>query len=166
MSTRTTSPRYPRAVSSPGAEVEQDDVRRVEKQLGALLRRTRSFIGESAACVHPELGPTGYGILSRILDAGPMRAADLVEAFDADKAAISRQTAHLEALGLVSRAPDPDDGRAQIITVTPEGRRRVESARQRNQRRLRRGLGEWQEAEVRELGRLLEKFNAMDFHES
>jgi DNA-binding MarR family transcriptional regulator len=149
-------------VSAPDGEVDQDDVRRVEKQLGALLRRTRTFIAESASDVHPELGPSGYAILGRLLDAGPLRASDLVEAFDTDKAGISRQTAHLEALGLVSRAPDPDDGRAQIITVTAEGRRRVQAARQRNQRRLRRGLAEWQASEVNELGRLLEKFNAMD----
>jgi hypothetical protein len=38
----------------------------------------------------------------------------------------------------------------------------VQAARQRNQRRLRRGLAEWQASEVNELGRLLEKFNAMD----
>jgi DNA-binding MarR family transcriptional regulator len=152
-------------VSSPRAEVDQNDVRRVEKQLGALLRRTRTFIAESASDVHPELGPTGYAILGRLLDAGPLRASDLVEAFDTDKAAISRQTAHLEALDLVSRAPDLDDRRAQIITVTPEGRRRVHDARQRNQRRLRRGLGEWQASEVSELGRLLEKFNATDFQD-
>jgi DNA-binding MarR family transcriptional regulator len=149
-------------VSRGAADVGADDIRRVETQLGTLLRRTRAFIAESATDVHPELGATGYSVLARVTDRGPMRATDLVEQFDTDKATISRQTAHLEAIGLVSREPDPSDGRAQIISVTDEGRRRVDAARKRNRQRLRRGLGEWDAGEVRELGRLLEKFNGLE----
>ncbi|HET8616289.1 MAG TPA: MarR family winged helix-turn-helix transcriptional regulator [Actinomycetales bacterium] len=151
-------------MSHRAGDVGADDIRRVETQLGALLRRTRAFIAESATDVHPELGSTGYAVLARVTDGGPTRATDLVERFDTDKATISRQTAHLEAIGLVSRAPDPSDGRAQIITVTDEGRRRVDAARRRNRQRLRRGLGEWDADEVRELGRLLEKFNGLELH--
>lgn len=148
-------------MTTEGAAVEQDDIRRVETQLGALLRRTRTFIAASASDVHPELGTTGYVMLSRLLDAGPMRASELVEIFSTDKATISRQTALLEKIGLVSRAPDPTDRRAQTISVTSEGRRRIQAARRHNQRRLRSGLGEWDPADVRELGRLLEQFNAL-----
>lgn len=142
---------------------EQDDVRRVETQLGALLRRTRTFVAASAAGVHPDLGTTGYAMLARLLDAGPMRASELVEFFVTDKATISRQTALLERIGLVSRKPDPSDRRAQTITVTSEGRRRMQAARRRSQRRLRAGLSGLDSADVRELGRLLEQFNSLDF---
>ena len=145
------------------AGVDPDDLRRVETQLGALLRRTRTFIAESATHVHPELGPTGYAVLARLVDDGPKRASELVTQFDTDKATISRQTAHLQSLGLVSREPDPADRRAQIISVTAEGRRRVQAARRHNQQRLRHGLQEWEPDQVRQLGRLLEKFNGLDF---
>lgn len=150
-------------MTTDGAAVEQDDVRRVETQLGALLRRTRTFMAASAAGVHPDLGTTGYAMLSRLLDAGPMRASELVEIFGTDKATISRQTALLEKIGLVSREPDPTDRRAQTISVTTHGRRRMQAARRRNQRRLRAGLSEWDASDVRELGRLLEQFNSLDF---
>jgi DNA-binding MarR family transcriptional regulator len=143
-------------------DVEHDDVRRVETQLGALLRRTRTFVASSARDVHPELGTTGYAMLSRLLDSGPMRASELVEIFGTDKATISRQTALLERIGFVSREPDPTDRRAQTISVTAEGRRRIQAARRRNRRRLHAGLGEWDPADVRELGRLLEQFNSLD----
>jgi DNA-binding MarR family transcriptional regulator len=162
MTVRTSAPRYSHAVSSPEAEVGQDDIRRVETQLGALLRRTRAFIAETATDVHPELSATGYAMLARLVDSGPCRATELVHAFDTDKAAISRQTAHLVALGLVTRDADPADRRAQLLSITAEGTRRVRAARQRNQRRLRRGLADWQLGEVQELGRLLEKFNGLD----
>lgn len=36
----------------------------------------------------------------------------------------------LAALGLVQRRPDPGDGRRQLVTLTDEGRRRVEQGRQ------------------------------------
>jgi DNA-binding MarR family transcriptional regulator len=163
MSTRTPVGTGPHAVTSGPPTVEPDDLRLVETQLGELLRRTRTFIAESAVTVHPELGGTGYVLLARLVTAGPTRASELVVQFDTDKATISRQTAHLESLGLVSREPDPTDGRAQILTASDEGRRRVLAARRRNQQRLRRGLGEWDATEVRQLGRLLEKFNALDF---
>jgi DNA-binding MarR family transcriptional regulator len=148
-------------VTTGGPAVEPDDIRRVETQLGALLRRTSAFVAASAVDVHPELGATGYVMLARLLDAGPMRASELVEIVDTDKATISRQITHLEQVGLVSREPDPTDRRAQTISVTAEGRRRLQAARRRNQRRLRAGLGEWDPADVRELGLLLEKFNAL-----
>jgi DNA-binding MarR family transcriptional regulator len=163
MSARTSVDSRPRTVASGAPTVEPDDLRLVETQLSALLGRTRAFMAESAATVHPELGGTGYAVLARLVMAGPTRASELVTQFDTDKATISRQTAHLQSLGLVSREPDPTDGRAQIITATDEGRHRVLAARRRNRQRLRRGLGEWDAAEVRQLGLLLEKFNGLDF---
>lgn len=158
----TSSAGYARAVTTDAGASEQDDVWRVETQLGALLRRTRTFVAASATSVHADLGTTGYVILSRLLDAGPMRASELVDVFGTDKATISRQTAMLERSGLVSREPDPTDRRAQTIRVTADGRRRMQAARRRNQRRLRSGLSAWAADDVRELGRLLEQFNALE----
>jgi DNA-binding MarR family transcriptional regulator len=163
MSARTSFSARPHAVTSDSPTVEPDDLRRVETQLSALLRRTRGFIAEPEVTVHPELGGTGYVLLARIVTAGPTRPTELVTQFDTDKATISRQTAHLESIGLISRDPDPTDGRAQILTATEEGRRRVLAARRRNQQRLRRSLEGWDAADVRSLGRLLEKFNDLDF---
>jgi DNA-binding MarR family transcriptional regulator len=41
---------------------------------------------------------------------------------------ISMRLARLEEAGLVTREPDPDDRRGVIVTLTDEGRRRVEAA--------------------------------------
>lgn len=143
--------------------VSPDDVRRIETELGTLLRRARGYVQEAAWHVHPELGSAGYAMLSRVVEGGPARASELVEAFGIDKAAISRQTAQLEELGLVVRSPDPEDRRAQVIAATREGRRRCQSARRRSRSALHEQLSRWQPDDVRDLGRLLAQLNATAF---
>jgi DNA-binding MarR family transcriptional regulator len=46
-----------------------------------------------------------------------------------DPSVVSRQLAGLDRLGLVARGTDPDDGRAELITITPEGRKRLVEVR-------------------------------------
>ena len=41
-----------------------------------------------------------------------------------DKGAVSRQVQHLTELGLIERTPDPADGRAALLAVTDDARRR------------------------------------------
>ena len=94
-----------------------------------LLRRARAWNRDVATEVHPDLQPTAYALLARVDEVGSVRASDLGDYFGIDKGAISRQVALLERVGLVAREPDPDDGRAQLLVVTDEGRKRIEHAR-------------------------------------
>ena len=65
--------------------------------------------------------------------------------FGIDKGAISRQIQHLDDLGLVTRAPDPDDGRATLVAASDDAvRRMADVARQPRERGV-----EHQEAEHR-----------------
>ena len=95
-----------------------DVVRRGGARLAALLRRARAWNREVATVVHPDLQPTAYALLARVDELGSTRAIDLSDYFGIDKGAISRQVGLLERVGLVSRQPDPDDGRAQLLVVT------------------------------------------------
>lgn len=70
------------------------------------------------------------------------RASHLVERSGVSKQALSLQIAHLERLGYVATAPDPDDKRARSVRLTDRG-----LAAQRVVRRLLRDLdAEWQQA--------------------
>lgn len=57
---------------------------------------------------------------------GPLRAARLAERLRTSRASVAEVLARLEAARLVRSAPDPDDGRARLVEVTPAGREAIE----------------------------------------
>ena len=77
-------------------------------------------------------GGLSHGLLSAlatISKQGPLRLAELAQVEQVSAPSTTRLVAELEAKGLVSRTPDPDDGRAILISVTEAGQRTVLVAR-------------------------------------
>ncbi|MEU8269184.1 MarR family transcriptional regulator [Sphaerisporangium sp. NPDC049002] len=134
----------------------------VEHQLGVLFRRSRALSAEMGRAVHPELEPGAYGILVRIGEAAPARSSELAAYFGVGKATISRQLKVLEELRLIGRQPDPLDGRAHLLDLTEEGRQRLDRARSARQQRFYALLGTWPRDDVRLLGQMLARFNALE----
>ncbi len=60
---------------------------------------------------------------------GPLRLAELAQVELVSAPSITRVVAELEAKALVSRTPDPADGRAALIQVTDAGLEAVRVAR-------------------------------------
>src|SRR5690606_41241441 len=52
-----------------------------------------------------------------------VRPRDLARTEGLDPSTMSRRLASLTARGLIHREPDPDDGRAQVLSLTEEGGR-------------------------------------------
>ncbi|WP_461011242.1 MarR family winged helix-turn-helix transcriptional regulator [Streptomyces capparidis] len=132
----------------------------LERELSVLLRRARANMAEMARELHPDLEPGAYGLLMRLEGAGPQRATELASFFGVGKATMSRQLRALEGLGLVAREPDPADGRAYLLTLTDEGRRRFTGVRTARRARYLEMMAAWDRAEVAELARLLHRLNA------
>lgn len=134
-----------------------DTLRSLEQEVGVMIRRVRRVIGERARAVHPELQPASYLILRHVAQSGPVRASVLVELFDIDKGAISRQVGHLLDLGLLAKDPDPADARASLISLTDEARRRMADIAEHRHKLLDENLADWSTDElegfVAELGR-------------
>jgi DNA-binding MarR family transcriptional regulator len=133
----------------------------LEKELAVFFRRARAASGEMAREVHPELEPAAYGLLLRLESAGPQRATALALYFGVGKGTMSRQLRALEMLRLVSRAPDPEDGRASLVQLTPDGRERFTRVRQARRAEYARRLAAWDTGEVAELAHLLHRFNEL-----
>ncbi|MEV5435379.1 MarR family transcriptional regulator [Streptomyces sp. NPDC052682] len=141
------------------SDVEQPGFLALERELTVLLRRARANQGEMAREVHPDLEPSAYGLLVRLDEGGPQRATGLAAYIGVGKATMSRQLRALEELGLVAREPDPADGRAWLIALTPEGQERVRRVREARRARYARRLADWDPREVVELARLLHQLN-------
>ncbi|MBL3666659.1 MarR family transcriptional regulator [Streptomyces sp. M2CJ-2] len=143
----------------PASGVEQPGFLALEKELTVLLRRARASQGEMSREVHPDLEPSAYGLLVRLDECGKQRATELAAYIGVGKATMSRQLHALEELGLVTREPDPADGRAWLVALTPEGRDRVSRVREARRARYARSLADWDTGEVTELARLLHQLN-------
>ena len=134
-------------------------MRQLEQEFGVLLRRIRRAIGERGRAVHPELQASAYLMLSYVREHGPLRASVMCSVFDLDKGAVSRQVQHLLDLGLVTRAPDPTDGRATLISVTDEAVRRMDAVEEERRQGFSEKLGDWTAADIMDLVGSLARYN-------
>lgn len=125
-----------------------------------LIRRVKRVIGERARAVHPDLQPASYLMLTYLASAGPQRSSVMSEKFGVDKGAISRQVQHLCDLGLLHREPDPADGRAVLISASPNAVRRMRAVDRDRRRWLEEKLSEWSEDDLRDLVAGLASYNA------
>ena len=134
---------------------------RLEREIGLMLRRSRAISSRLSSELHPDLDGAGYGLLALLEDAGPLRASDLVARLGLDKSTVSRQVANLVDLGLVDRTADPVDGRAQVLTPSPEGSARLTRIRDARRARWESDLSDWPADDVDRLGELLHRLNRL-----
>ena len=149
--------------TDPGPETttsRYDDLRRIETEVGTLIRRVKRVMGERAREVHPDLHPITYFILTHLAVHGPLRGADLSDAFGMDKGGVSRQVQTLVDLGLVERRPDAEDRRAILLDATEVGRERLRTIARSRSDRFDQRLAHWSDAELATFSRQLASYNA------
>jgi DNA-binding MarR family transcriptional regulator len=136
-----------------------ESLRNLEREVGVLIRRIKRVIGERARAVHEDLQPASYLMLSWLADEGPVRASAMVERFNIDKGAISRQLQHLDELGLVVRTPDPADGRASLVAASDDALHRLADVADHRRKWLDEQLGDWSAEELERFATTLERYN-------
>lgn len=149
------SPAAAPAAAGPG----EDPVESLEHQLSLLWRRARSNSHRIARQVHPDMESSAYGLLVLLQRCGAMRLTDLAAEIGVGKPSVSRQVVMLEKLGLVRREADPADGRAQAISLTDEGTRRLAAVQQARKGHFRELLAHWPQDDITQLAQLLDKLN-------
>ncbi|MDM7832309.1 MarR family winged helix-turn-helix transcriptional regulator [Cellulomonas edaphi] len=136
-----------------------ENFRELERELGLFLRRAHSASAAVARHVHPDLEPAAYELLALIQSTPVVRASDLAARIGVGRGTMSRQLSRLAALGFVARRPDPEDFRGQLLSLTDEGRSRLEGAQAARRTYLRSALGDWSPSEVDDLTRQLGRLN-------
>jgi DNA-binding MarR family transcriptional regulator len=70
---------------------------------------------------------SALSVLHTLSRKGPLRLTDLTATEQVKQPALTSLIAKLERDGLVARRPDPRDGRAVLLSLTPEGSQVVQS---------------------------------------
>lgn len=96
-------------------------------------------------------------LLSHLGASGPSRIGELADALGLEKSTLTPQVQRLEGDGLVSRKPDPSDGRASLLQVTRKGRALLRRLEKHRGAMLRELLGDWPEADVDHASTLLSR---------
>ena len=136
------------------------DLRRIEGEVGVLIRRVKRVLAERARMLHPDLQPLTLVLLGHVMEHGPVRAADLVGTLGLDKSGVSRQVQQLVDLGLVERRADPDDRRATLLAATDDAVRRVSEMRQARSERFDQRLAGWSDDDLARFADQLAAYNA------
>lgn len=86
------------------------------------MRRIHATLNANAATFdHHRIGPSGGILLLTLAEIAPARMNDLVREMARDKSQMTRAVNALEAKGLLEREDDPQDARACVLRLTPEG---------------------------------------------
>ena len=101
---------------------------------------TASFRGQ-------DTGVALQGVL-RFVGEGESRATHLAERLGVSAPVLSRHIADLEEQGYVVRRQDPDDGRAQLVALSPPGRRNSAEIEEHRAATLQGYLSDWSEEDA------------------
>lgn len=124
-------------------------------QLSEQLTRAFIAIGRFVNQDEGDLSRPDYVVLTRLAARECTRSRDLAQAEGLDASTMSRRIASLAGRGLVDRATDPADRRAQILSATDAGRAAVDTERARRVALVTDALASWDETDRAELARLL-----------
>ncbi len=115
----------------------------------ALTRTARRLRQEASTGLSPAL----TAALSTVERHGPLTPSELATAERVQRPTATRIVARLEEQRLISRASDPEDGRACIVSITDEGRALMAEIRERKDAYLAARLDELDPADLEALGR-------------
>jgi len=127
-------------------KVEEELAPRLRLAVTRMARRLRQEAGV-------DLGPSQVAALATVERHGPLSPSELAERERIKRPTVTRILGHLEVAGLVERVKDPEDGRASILTVTPEARRLLKRLRARKTAYLAKRLSEMDAEDRRTLER-------------
>ena len=109
-------------------EVVGESAVRAARDLRVVFSRLRRRLKEVATA--KDLTPSQTAVLIRLAKDGPASTSQLAGAERVRPQSMATTLSALDDHRLIERRPDPDDGRRQLITLTPRGRSRAESDRQ------------------------------------
>ena len=103
-------------------ELDRTFLGRLSEQLSELIEQQSAEVFKRAGIVIPVKSSSLLGAIATL---GPVSVADLVRALDRSHQLIQQKIPKLLTLDLVSRRPDPNDLRINLIEITDRGREQL-----------------------------------------
>ena len=143
----------------------RDDSERWMPAWLALLRTHARLWDQLEAQIRRDHGLTiaRYDVLAQLdMSGGQLRLSDLASAIVLSPSGLSKLLDRMEASGLIQREPDPDDARASLATLTPEGRALVKGARRSHHALLEQTFGAaLDDRDIAELARIMGRIDGL-----
>src|SRR5215213_9169606 len=133
---------------------------RLTASVAQLVRTGRHVSSRAASQLYGELPSYGWALLFPLERDGDQRCSSLAGKAGIDVSVASRQLAVLERAGYVERRPDPLDGRASLLSLTPAGVEAIAATRALRQDWALGALAGWDEDDARTLSDLLDRLVA------
>jgi DNA-binding MarR family transcriptional regulator len=130
---------------------------RLASSVAQLVRTGRHLSARAATQLYGELPSYGWAMLVPLQRDGDQRCSALALQVGVDVSVASRQLAVLERLGYVERRPDPQDGRASLLSLTLAGGQALAAARELRAEWALTALAGWDESEAGLLSDLLDR---------
>jgi DNA-binding MarR family transcriptional regulator len=149
--------------SSHTGKTSRNDRRREQRilalgaALNALLSQSRALTAQAATTFHSELQPAAFHIALWLNAFGPAKPSAVAQAVGMDRSAASRLIRELVRLELIVASTDPSDRRSVVLSLTVDGRRRLEVAMQAKGATFRQRVASWSEEDLLLLADLLKR---------
>ncbi|WP_255770880.1 MarR family winged helix-turn-helix transcriptional regulator [Pseudarthrobacter sulfonivorans] len=105
-----------------------------------------------------ETGVALQGVL-RFVGEGESRATHLAERLGVSAPVLSRHIADLEEQGYVIRRQDPNDGRAQLVALSPAGVEKLGQIEEHRTETLQQYLSDWSQEDAEDTARILTRLS-------
>jgi DNA-binding MarR family transcriptional regulator len=138
-------------------QLTRDTSERLTAGMARLVRTVKQLGHHVAADLYGDLPSFGWALLVPLEQHGEQRCSALATQVGVDVSVASRQVAALERAGYVQRRPDPVDGRASLIGLSPAGAAALARTRDVRSQWAVEALSDWTEDEARQFTALLEK---------
>lgn len=149
-------------MTTPDTVSDDDDAAlydRLQYQVAILARRVEQVRIGGVGDQRNSMDRAAFLLLHRLDRGGAVGVKALAGAMGVDSSTVTRQVAPLVECGLVERVPNPDDGRAVLLELSPLGRERLKEVRGSRQEMIRRLLADWPDPDQQRFCELLTRFN-------
>ena len=121
----------------PETRPNRENIERL-RQITHLLIRALLISGRAGRPAQGRLpfNPLYFHMLGHIREHGATRPSVLAEILDVPKTTLSTASKALQSRGLIAPERDPDDGRAQLLALTPEGAETAQAILQQDLRNM------------------------------